>query len=140
VDSTARPAFPPDLTRVSGRRYVAHLVDGWIYLMIFIILILIAGSTTDAVFIATLILGLTVFHLAYFVLLQRRSGRTPGKRLVGIRVVDAAGNIPTTGALVRRSIPLLVEYFYVLALLAMMTSDYRQRLGDRWGHTYVIAG
>jgi uncharacterized RDD family membrane protein YckC len=103
-------------------------------------MILIAGSTTDAIFIATLVLGLTVFHLAYFVLLQRRSGRTPGKRLVGIRVVDAAGGVPGTGALVRRSIPLLVEYIYIFALLAMMTSEYRQRLGDRWGHTYVISG
>ena len=52
---------------------------------------------------------------------------------------DAAdGNVPTTGALVRRTIPLLIEYFYVIAWIGMMTSRFRQRLGDRWADTYVI--
>jgi hypothetical protein len=29
--------------------------------------------------------------------------------------------------------------FYFIALIGMLTSDYRQRLGDRWGGTYVVA-
>jgi hypothetical protein len=32
-----------------------------------------------------------------------------------------------------RTWSILIEYFYVIALIAMLTSDYRQRLGDRWG-------
>ena len=35
---------------------------------------------------------------------------------------------------------LLIEYFYVIALISMLTSDFRQRLGDRWGDTYVVDG
>jgi hypothetical protein len=53
-------------------------------------------------------------------------------------VVDASGATPGTGALVRRSIPLIIEYFYVLAWASMMGSRYRQRFGDRWGKTYVV--
>ncbi len=53
--------------------------------------------------------------------------------------MDAGAAVPTTGALVKRTIPLLIEYFYVIALIGMLTPDYRQRLGDRWGGTYVVA-
>jgi uncharacterized RDD family membrane protein YckC len=124
---------------VSGRRAVAQFVDGCIYSVLFVVLILAAGYTTDAVLIAALVLGLTVFHVGYFVLLQRRNGRTPGKALARIRVVDAAGEVPSTGALVKRSIPLLIEYLWLIALVGMLTSEYRQRFGDRWGKSYVIA-
>jgi uncharacterized RDD family membrane protein YckC len=54
-------------------------------------------------------------------------------------VVDAEGRTPTTGALVKRSVPLLIEYFYVFAWISMMASDHRQRFGDGWGETYVVA-
>jgi uncharacterized RDD family membrane protein YckC len=138
VDSGGGPAFSAERTRVSGRRFVAHLVDGTLYMVLFLLLILVAGATNDVVLVLTFVLGLTVLHIAYFVVLQRPKGRTPGKALVGIRVVDATGQVPTTGALVKRSLPLLVEYLYVIALIGMLTSEYRQRFGDRWGRTYVV--
>ena len=130
-------------TRVSGRRYLAHWLDSTIFIVLFLILIVLLGSlpdsdAADVVFAAAAILGFTVGQVAYYVLTQRRHGRTPGKRLAGIRVVDRHGNVPTTGALVKRTIPLLIEYFYVIAWIGMMTSAFRQRLGDRWADTYVI--
>jgi uncharacterized RDD family membrane protein YckC len=138
VESGGGPAFSAERTRVSGRRFVAHIVDGTLYAVLFVLLILVAGATNDVVLGLTFVLGLTVLHVAYFVVLQRPKGRTPGKALVGIRVVDATGQVPTTGALVKRSLPLLIEYLYVIALIGMLTSEYRQRFGDRWGRTYVI--
>jgi uncharacterized RDD family membrane protein YckC len=138
VESGGGPAFSAERTRVSGRRFVAHMVDGTLYAVLFVLLILVAGATNDVVLVLTFVLGLTVLHVAYFVVLQRPNGRTPGKALVGIRVVDATGQVPTTGALVKRSLPLLIEYLYVVALVGMLTSEYRQRFGDRWGRTYVI--
>jgi uncharacterized RDD family membrane protein YckC len=80
----------------------------------------------------------TVGHIAYFVLLQRRNGYTPGKALAGIRVVDADGQTPRTGPLVKRTLPLLIEYLYVIALVGMLSSQHRQRFGDRWANTYVV--
>ena len=132
-------------TRVSGRRYLAHWLDSTIFAVLFLILVVLAGmlpdgGAADVVFGAVLVLGFTAGQLAYYVLTQRRHGRTPGKRLAGIRVVDRNGNVPTTGALVKRTVPLLVEYFYVIAWIGMMTSPFRQRLGDRWADTYVIGG
>jgi uncharacterized RDD family membrane protein YckC len=139
VESGGGPAFSAERTRVSGRRFVAHIVDGILYTVLFFLLILVAGATNDVILVSAFVLGLTVLHVAYFVLLQRRNGRTPGKALVGIRVVDATGQVPTTGALIKRTVPLLIEYFYVIALIGMLTSEYRQRFGDRWGKTYVVA-
>ena len=124
---------------MSGRRLIAHFVDGVIYTLIFVVLLLLAGATSDLLLTIVIVLGLTVLHVAYFVVLQRRDGRSPGKRVVGLRVVDAAGQVPTTAALVKRTVPLLIEYLYVIAFVGMMSSSYRQRFGDRWGRTYVVA-
>lgn len=33
----------------------------------------------------------------------------------------------------------MIEYFYIFALIGMMTPTYRQRYGDRWADTYVVA-
>ena len=131
-------------TRVSGRRYVAHFVDGVLFAILFLIAILLVGALPDStagdvLLGATLVLGLTVGQVAYYVLTQRRNGHTPGKRLVGIRVVDRHGAVPETGALIKRTLPLLIEYLYVIALISMLSSDFRQRLGDRWADTYVVA-
>jgi uncharacterized RDD family membrane protein YckC len=133
----------PEVTRVSGRRFVAHFVDGVLFSVLFVIAILLvpilpSGTVADVVLGVVLVGGLTIGHVAYFVLLQKRRGRTPGKRLVGIRVVDAAGATPGTSALVKRTLPLLIEYLYLIAFIGMMSSAYRQRLGDRWGDTYVV--
>jgi len=133
----------PELTRVSGRRFVAHLLDGVAFTILLVLVILLfallpSGTLTDVLFGAALALGLTVGHVAYFVLQERRNGRTFGKRVVNLRVVDGHGAVPSDGALIKRTIPLLIEYFYIFALIAMMTSDHRQRWGDRWAGTYVI--
>jgi uncharacterized RDD family membrane protein YckC len=122
---------------------VAHCVDGVLFTALFLIALLLvpvlpSGTVGDIALGVVLVGGLTVGHVAYFVVLQKRRGRTPGKRLVGIRVVDADGATPGTGALVKRTVPLLIEYLYVIAFIGMMSSAYRQRFGDRWGHTYVV--
>ena len=131
--------FPSEASHVSGRRFVAHLADGVIFTFVLFIGAVPIALASDVALIAYLVLASTAGHVAYFVATQRNDGQTPGKRIAGIKVVDATGAVPTVAALVRRSIPLLVEYFYVVALIAMQSSPYRQRLGDRWGGTYVIS-
>ena len=134
------PAFPPEETRVSGRRYAAHVVDGIVLGLVFAVLAVPAALVSETALGILLLLWLTIGPVVYFVVAQRGTGRSPGKRLAGIRVVDAAGHPPDTAALVKRSIPLIVEYFYVIAWVSMMASSYRQRFGDRWGRTYVVRG
>ena len=144
--SPGSPSFPPEATRVSARRFVAHLLDGLTFgtvaLVTFFGLIFVAAEISDTatrVVVIGCLVGLpTVGHVAYFVLTQRKRGRSPGKYAAGLKVVDARGDVPSSGALVKRSIPLLFEYLYVVAFVAMMRSTYRRRLGDRWADTYVV--
>ena len=136
----------PEATRVSFRRYLAHLLDTALYGLAFVLLLVAVsavpsqGRIGDYVLWVVLVVGLTVGQVAFYVVLHGRTGRTPGKRLAGIRVVDAEGRPPSRGALVRRSIPLALELVTIFAAIAMLVSPYRQRLGDRWGHTFVVRG
>lgn len=132
VTASGAPSFTAEATHVSGRRFVAHLADNVIYTLFWIVAIIPAAILSDALLVIVLITGLTVGQVAYFVITQRRDGRSPGKHLAGIRVVDEHGGVPSQGALARRSVPLLIEYLYIIALLSMLSSQYRQRLGDRW--------
>jgi len=68
-------------------------------------------------------------------------GATWGKLVAGLRVVDADGRRPTLGMVVVRNILRVVEYypiFYLVAIVAAMTSPRRQRLGDRLAGTLVV--
>lgn len=128
-----RPPIPPEATHVSWRRYFAHTVDVFLLLLVVLFVGAVLETVSSVVGVLVIVLGLTVGQVVFFVLTQRRDGRTPGKALFGLRVVDEQGGVPSTGALVRRSLPLIVEYFYVIAWIGMMSSDHRQRFGDRWG-------
>lgn len=137
VDS--RGILSEEATRVTGRRVLAHLVDGLVFSLAAAVIVVPVALTGS-----NLALGITFLVVAflgpipYYVLSQRRTGQSPGKRLMGIKVVGADGATPSSGALLRRTVPLLFEYLYLISLVAILASPYRQRLGDRWGGTYVI--
>ena len=146
-----RPAghgtVPAESTRVSGWRFIAHFTDSVLYTVIVAVALIAAGvglgalpdsTVTDVLFGVVLVVAVTVGQVVYYVLTQRRTGQSPGKRLAGIKVVDANGGVPTTKQLVKRTVPLLIEYFYVIALIGMLSSSHRQRFGDRWAGTYVV--
>jgi uncharacterized RDD family membrane protein YckC len=138
---------PAEATHVSGRRFVAHIVDGVVGLVVIvaasfvggIALGVIGGDVGSAVAVLVLVAGIAFALVGYYVVTQRRNGKTIGKALCGIRVITADGGVPSTGACVKRTLPLLIEWTYVLAFIGMMSSDRRQRLGDRWADTYVVA-
>jgi uncharacterized RDD family membrane protein YckC len=133
------PDFPPEQTHVSGRRLLATWIDGVLFGILFALVLIPVALASDAAIVIYWVVGLTVGQVAYFVLTQRADGRTPGKRIMGIRVVDARGEVPTVGALLKRSIPMIFEVLLIVAFVSMQSSQYRQRLGDRWARTYVIA-
>jgi uncharacterized RDD family membrane protein YckC len=67
--------------------------------------------------------------VAYFAVLESRDGQTLGKRLLGIRVVDASGQIPPleqtirrnlwTGLAIASAIPVVGSAIGALAMLAV---------------------
>jgi uncharacterized RDD family membrane protein YckC len=130
---------PPEATHFSVRRYFAHLVDSIVFTVLLVVVAALAfAAGGDVAGYAVVVLGFTVGQVAFYVIAHGRSGRTPGKRLFGLRVIGADGLRPQRDALIRRSLPLIFEYFQLVALFAMMSSDHRQRMGDRGAHTYVI--
>ncbi|MGI8905276.1 MAG: RDD family protein [Candidatus Sumerlaeaceae bacterium] len=83
------------------------------------------------------------WHVLYFMLFEAfTSGRTPGKSIVGLQVVDArtggrASSLQLLGRNLFRAIDLLPVH-YLAAALSMAMGPARQRLGDRIGSTCVI--
>jgi uncharacterized RDD family membrane protein YckC len=81
--------------------------------------------------------------LGYFVLLEGLAGATVGKVVVGIRVRRPDGHRIGLGAAAIRNVARIVDAFpyvipYLVGGIAVMRSETKQRLGDRWGTTVVI--
>ena len=76
----------------------------------------------------------TAIYFLYHVILEPvMAGRTPGKRMTGLRVLTTDGLVPTTGALVTRNIFRLIDSMpalYVVGLLFVMFGKRHVRLGD----------
>ena len=68
-------------------------------------------------------------------------GGTPGKRILGMRIVDAGGNKPGFGKALVRNLLGIVDFLpfaYIIGVIMVATSQTKQRLGDRVAGTYVI--
>jgi hypothetical protein len=81
--------------------------------------------------------------LAYFPVLERLYGRTLGKFVCRVRVVDAAGARPSWGQVAMRTLLRLFEvnpavFGGVPAGIAVLASKKRQRLGDMAANTFVL--
>lgn len=89
--------------------------------------------------------------LLYYVVLQGRTGWTPGKRIVGIRVVSGDGAICGLRRAFVRYLPLLLPalipvvgfvFGAVVALVEfvlILAHRRHQRMGDLFAKTYVVA-
>lgn len=74
-----------------------------------------------------------IYFLYHLVLEPLTAGRTPGKRMVGLRVLTPEGIAPSTGALFTRNLFRIVDsmpVFYVVGLLFVMFGRRHVRLGD----------
>jgi uncharacterized membrane protein SpoIIM required for sporulation/uncharacterized RDD family membrane protein YckC len=74
-----------------------------------------------------------IYFLYHPVLEPLLAGRTPGKRMTGLRVLTTEGLVPSTGALVTRNVFRIIDSmpaFYVVGLLFVMFGRRHLRLGD----------
>ena len=84
-----------------------------------------------------------LFLVLYYPLLEGLTGRTLGKWLCGLKVVDESGRVPGIGKAVTRTLLRLVEINPLLsgglpAAIAVFNSKSRQRLGDASARTWVL--
>jgi uncharacterized RDD family membrane protein YckC len=127
----------------AGSRFLALLVDSFI---------ISAASTTllmtIASFLPPFIAGAIYMTVSFFLTWAwhiwfetRKQGRTPGKRLMRIRVVDARGLPVSLHQSLVRNITRVLDFapaFYGIGAIAMLTSPTRRRLGDLIADTLVV--
>jgi uncharacterized membrane protein SpoIIM required for sporulation/uncharacterized RDD family membrane protein YckC len=74
-----------------------------------------------------------IYFLYHMILEPAMGGRTPGKRMIGLRVLTPEGVVPGVGALLTRNVFRLIDslpVFYVVGLLFVMFGKRHARLGD----------
>lgn len=104
----------------------------------------VVWSATDLV-----IMGVAafVFWMLVMVLLQGRTGATPGKMFAGLSVVDQQGNLCGTSRALTRSLLWIVDSLPIIAvgwivpvvgILAAVTNTGHRRVGDLVAGTWVV--
>jgi uncharacterized RDD family membrane protein YckC len=126
-------------------RFMAEVVDVILILLIvgaMIAVAALAGGTAGLVILSVAVGGLmmisVVFHVAFEVL---AAGRTPGKRMNGLRVVMDGGEPVGLRASAVRNLVRLLEgppLFYGPAIVSILATRRNQRLGDLAAGTLVV--
>lgn len=100
------------------------------------------SKTSQAVFIGAGVVAIFMLYFGYFIVFELWwSGRTPGKRALGIRVVRDAGFPIEIGAATIRNLVRVVEFglgFYALSAVSAIVSKENKRLGDFAAGTIVV--
>ncbi len=94
------------------------------------------GTQIESAFFALAIILMFIIFFAYFVIFEALwNGQTPGKRLLGIRVVRDGGYPIDLGSSVLRNLIRIVEmaFAYVPAAISALASAQNKRLGDLRG-------
>jgi uncharacterized RDD family membrane protein YckC len=66
------------------------------------------------------------------------TGKSLGKVLCGLRVVDIAGDEPTTTAILLRNLVRILDLMLLFPLVFILISPLRQRIGDMAAGTVVV--
>ena len=133
-----------DLTLANvGSRFLAAVVDTTLQVLLLFGLWLIGAAVggSGSVVAVLLVLSFLVFF-AYDVLFETlASGRTPGKRLVGLRVVREGGGPVTFTVSAVRNLLRLVDILpgsYLIGIVCIFLTRRNQRLGDLAAGTLVV--
>jgi len=139
---TTPPEFPqeqpiqtPSSLASWGTRALGLLVD---YLPI-----LILGALAAFSVVLRYLLGVISFAYFYFYLgyLDGTTGQTPGKRLLGTRVVNQEGNLIGAGAGIGRKFAHIVDSIICLiGWFLPLFDEKRQTIADKMLDTYVVEG
>ena len=138
-----------------GIRGVAMTIDAFVWIALAIASVFAVGAASgqlersatgvEASLEGTLAaIGLALWlglSISYHALAEWQFGKTLGKYLVGIRVVNADGSTPSLWTLYVRNTLRLVDWlpgFYILGIGSVILSDQNQRLGDWIAGTAVV--
>jgi len=134
-----------------GSRSYAFIVDwhirvllalAWI-LIVWLILRLTGGGALSrrSFALAGTLPALLIYLLYHPVLELLMQGRTPGKRMAGVRLVTHHGGLPGAGAILTRNVFRLLDsmpFLYLVGLITCMLSAQRVRIGDMAAGTVLV--
>ena len=125
---------------VGKARIIAFIIDNVIASIL--TLAMVATIESNDSFLDVMLILPT--FLSYFYVFEITWGRTPGKFLMGLEVLDVSGMRCTAAQIFVRTLTRLVEVNPVLmggvpAALAIVTSKKHQRLGDLMAGTVVVS-
>jgi len=101
------------------------------------------SKTMAMLFVFLVMLPTFVIYFLYHPILElMMSGRTPGKRMAGVRVISKDGGTAPAGAILARNVFRLIDSFpgglYFLGIMAAMFNKKNLRLGDLAAGTVLI--
>ncbi len=117
----------------------AFIIDGIILTIASIVLLLIGSAGGDglAALMFLVVFVISILYKSYF---EATSGATPGKRVMGIKVVREDGGVPGWGAAIVRNVLYIVDGIglYLVGFILMLATEKKQRLGDMAARTIVV--
>jgi uncharacterized RDD family membrane protein YckC len=133
---------------VTGQRIVAALIDIALLAILFLVMAALIGdfaSTDDSGFEVRLenegfILYLFL-NLGYFVILERLTGATLGKLVMGLRVAKLDGEPYGWGAVMLRNVLRFVDglpLLYLVGIICIAATKENQRIGDLAARSTVV--
>ena len=130
-----------------GSRAIAHFFDTLLLFVLFLALMAVAALAnvllTDLpgwVYAVGAVVGFAVQWL-WYAAWEARTGQTPGKKLMGLRVVRRDGASPDALAALIRNLLRVADFlpgFYFAGLASCLMSSQCQRLGDLAAGTVVV--
>lgn len=81
-----------------------------------------------------------ILGLLYFSYFESSSGQTPGKKLLGVKVVKEGGGKVTFGDAIIRNLLRIIDgiAFYLIGFILILVTEKKQRIGDIVAKTLVV--
>lgn len=101
-----------------------------------------AESSAFTGYLFAVVLPASALYFLYHPVLEiAMHGRTPGKRMAGVRIVTQTGEVPGIGAIIIRNVLRIVDSLpalYVVGLMATLLTDQSVRIGDMAAGTLLV--
>lgn len=151
IDTPEQVALEFSLATI-GSRFLAVAIDTIIQIACAIVLLLVVAAAIWATgalglaarpwVLAVLVIGGFVIYYGYFAVFETLwNGQTPGKRVIGLRVIHASGRPISAWEAILRNVVRLVDQMpaiYAIGIVSVFVTERSQRLGDLAAGTVVV--
>ena len=139
----------------AGSRSYAFVIDwhirfivafAWFFIAMFmnagsLSLMAMEGMRSGWGYMLVILPPMIIYFLYHPILEIAMHGRTPGKRMAGVRLVSRTGDIPGAGALLVRNVFRIVDslpFLYLVGLATVVFTEHQVRIGDLAAGTLLV--